>query len=104
MSVTELTIEVKPGSELARLLEKANGASLVLVKDGVRYRVTPEELAEAARPEAVSEPDPWADYDSERLMDGVRAAAGSITEDEAEQIKAYIYAGREQGTRPSDRP
>jgi len=104
MTVTELTIEVEPGSELARLLDKANGAALVLVKDGVRYRVAPERASQEAGSQADSKPDPWVDYDPERLMAGVRSATGSITEEEAERIKAHIYAGREQGTRSSDRP
>jgi hypothetical protein len=100
MSVTELTIEVEPGSELARLLEKANGATMVLVKDGVRYRVTPEELAEEARPEAVSEPDPWADYDPERALAGMLAAAGSWSDIDADKMIEDIYRWREEGSRP----
>ena len=93
------TIEVAPGSELARLLEDANGAPLVLVKDGVRYRLDREvPTASAARR------DPWADYDPERLREGIRAAAGSISEEEAERRIAEIYRWREEGSRPPDRP
>jgi len=93
------TIEVAPGGELARILDEANGASLLLVKDGVRYRLDREEPAMTS-----ASPDPWADYDPERLMEGIRAAAGSISEEEAERRIAEIYRWREEGSRQPDRP
>lgn len=37
-------------------------------------------------------------------MEGVLGATGSITEEEGEKMKAYIYAAREAGTCPPDRP
>lgn len=86
------TIDVEPGSELDRLLEEADGATLRLVRHGVRYRLEPEDE------------DPWADYDPERAGAGMRAAAGSLSVEDAERLKEYIYRGREEGTRPIDRP
>ena len=105
------TIEVAPGSELARLLDEAEGKALVLVKEGVRYRVLPED-ASASSPvpprnvtSAGTGPhDPWTDYDPDKLWAGIQAAAGSITEEEGELMKEYIYAAREAGTRPPNRP
>ena len=105
------TIEVAPGSELARLLDEAEGKPLVLVKEGVRYRVDLED-ASASSPlparnvtSAGTGPhDPWADYDPDKLWAGIQAAAGSITEEEAGEMIANIYRWREEGTRPLDCP
>ena len=99
MATTEKTIEVAPGGELDRLLAEANGAVLILIRDGVRYRLHRDEPAGEAATD-----DPWADYDPERLIAGVRAVAGSINEAEAERLKAYIYAGREESSRPAEGP
>jgi hypothetical protein len=43
MTQTEQTITVLPNSELAAVLDTAGEASVVLVRDGVRYRVIREE-------------------------------------------------------------
>jgi hypothetical protein len=98
MVAAEKTVNVEPGSELARILDEAGDRSLILVKSGVRYRVARESSIEEAKAG-----DPWADYDPEKLMEGVLAVAGSITVEEAERMKAFIYAAREAGTRPPDR-
>ncbi len=106
------TIEVAPGSELDRVLDEAGGKPLVLVKDGVRYRLTPEDASasssepepeQAATLEDTGRPDPWADYDPDKLWEGVQAAAGSIMEEQAEEMIANIYRWREEGTRGPDR-
>ncbi len=106
------TIEVAPGSELDRVLDEAGGKPLVLVKDGVRYRLTPEDASAsspAPEPELAGSPrdsrcrDPWANYDPDKLWEGVQAAAGSITEEQAEEMIANIYRWREEGTRGPDR-
>ena len=100
-------IEVAPGSELARLLDEAEGKPLVLVKDGVRYRVDLEDApasSSMAEPDATLEGtgrrDPWADYDPDKLWEGIQAAAGSITEEEAEEMIANIYRWREEALAP----
>ena len=99
MTATVRTIEIAPGSDLARLLDEAEGAPLVMIRDGRRYRVEPE--APAEQPEAR---DPWADYDPAKLRAGIEAAAGSISPEEAERWIEDIYRWREEGTRPPDRP
>lgn len=86
-----LTIKIDPDSELAHLLDKAGTAPLVLESKGVRYTV--------ARTE-----DPWAGYDPAKLRQALHAAAGMITPEEGERMKELIYRGREEGTRPPNRP
>lgn len=90
------TIEVAPGGELARILDEANGASLLLVKDGVRYRLDREEPAMTS-----ASLDPWADYDPERALAGMREAAGSWSDVDTEKLKEDIYRWREEGSRPA---
>ena len=86
------TILVQPGSELALLLEEAAGRPLVREKDGVRYRLEREEA------------DIWAGYDPVAARAGIRAAAGSWSDLDAEELKAALYRAREEGSRPPDRP
>ena len=91
MTNDPLTIKVDPESDLARALDEA-ATSVVLERNGVRYRVSPEA------------DDPWAGYDPERVREGLRRFAGMITPEEGERLKELIYRGREEGTRPLDRP
>lgn len=86
------TIELDPESELARVLESTNGEPLYLNSNGVRFRVIRVE------------DDPWADYDPEKVRAGLRKHAGMISTEEADRIKELIYRGREEGTRPLERP
>jgi hypothetical protein len=51
------TIKVMPNSELARLLEQAQGATLRLEKDGVHYHLTRED-DEAGEVETAGTEDP----------------------------------------------
>jgi hypothetical protein len=78
MSREPLTITIDPDSELGRALDEANGNPIVLVREGVRFRVTRD-------PD-----DPWASYDPEKVRDGLKKVAGLLTP--------------EEGTRPIDRP
>ncbi len=72
-------IHVEPGSEIVRLLDEMRGQAMVLVKDGVRYRV---ELAESD--------DIWAGYDPERVRAALRQTAGNWREIDTEALKAEI--------------
>ncbi|HEV2108371.1 MAG TPA: hypothetical protein VGR16_08920 [Thermomicrobiales bacterium] len=68
MSVkTTKAIQVEPGSEIARLLDEMRGQAMILVKDGVRYRI---ELAEGD--------DIWAGYDPKRVREALRQTAGVL--------------------------
>jgi hypothetical protein len=86
------TIHVDPTSELARALKDADAAPVVLESNGVHFRVirASDEI--------------WAGYDPERLLASVRTAAGTLTPEEGEELKELIYRGREEGSRPPDRP
>lgn len=94
MVVTERTIEVTPGSELDRILAEANGARLVLVRDGVRFRIDREG----------AEPDIWANYDPERVRRALRESAGAFSTIDAEAFKADIKAqrGQDSSGRPAE--
>ena len=86
------TITIDPDSELGRALDEFDGSPIVLERNGMRFRV-------AREPD-----DPWANYDPENVRAALRAVAGTLTPDEGERLKELISRGREQGTRPIDRP
>ena len=92
MAKTPLTITIDPDSELGRALDDADGSPVILERNGARFLVTRD-------PD-----DPWANYDPEKLRAGLRKFAGMLTPEEGERIKESIYRGREEGTRPIDRP
>lgn len=85
VKTTSKAIYVEPGSEIARLLDEMRGQAMILVKDGVRYRV---ELAEGD--------DIWAGYDPERMREALRQTAGSWREIDTEALKAEIREMRGQ--------
>jgi hypothetical protein len=92
MAKEPLTIVIDPDSELGRALDETDGEPVVLLRNGTRFRVTRD-------PD-----DPWANYDPEKVRDGLRKFAGMLTPEEGERIKELIYRGREEGTRPITRP
>ena len=92
MAAAMRTITIDPESELGKALAEADDTPVVLALDGARFRVSR------------SDDDLWADYDPERVRDGLRRFAGTLSPEEGERIKALIYRGREEGTRPIDRP
>ena len=84
-------VTVRPESELARLIEEAGDGPVLLEKDGAMYLME--------RSGGVG-----AGYDPERLRQALRAHAGSLGDSEAEELKAYISSGRQEGSRPADGP
>jgi hypothetical protein len=88
----EKTFRVPPGSELARIITRADDGPIFLDADGARYKVSRET------------DDVWQAYDPEAARAGMHGAAGHLSEEEAEKLKEYLYRGRELGTRPPDRP
>jgi hypothetical protein len=86
-------INVHPDSELARLLDEAAAAPVLLEKDGVVYRLTTDESA-----------DLWADYDPTKVEETLNAVAGSWSDVDADALIATLYRAREEGSRPADRP
>jgi hypothetical protein len=85
-------IPVTEATTLTDVLDKAAGTPVRLERNGVVFRVSREEA------------DPWAGYDPERVRAGLREVAGLITPEEAARMKELVYRGREEGTRPLDRP
>ena len=67
MATTESVIEVAPGSELDQRLAESDGRWVVLVRDGVRYRVEREDV----------KPGLFANYDPERVLRVLDETAGS---------------------------
>jgi hypothetical protein len=93
MVATRKPIAVTDESNLVQLLNDATLNPVLLEKNGVVFRLS---LADPN--------DLWAGYDPDRARDTIGRMAGSISREEAERIKALIYRGREEGTRPPDRP
>ncbi|HEY7030890.1 MAG TPA: hypothetical protein VH482_06170 [Thermomicrobiales bacterium] len=56
---------------------------------------------EGAQQGGVHEPE--GGYDADRFGETLRQVAGSISVEDGERIKAYIYAAREAGSRPGDK-
>jgi hypothetical protein len=90
------TVHIDPGSELGRALAEGVETEVELERDGVRYRVY--------RVTTETQRDIWAGYDPERALAGVRAAAGSWSDIDADELKSYLREARESGSRSSDRP
>lgn len=89
------TIAISADSETARLLQEAVETPAIFVVNGARYRV----LREPVSPNAAND-DIWEDYDPQRAIDGMLAAAGSISEEEGERWIENIYRWRREGSRP----
>ena len=92
MAKEPLTITIDPDSELGRALDETKGEPGVLLRGGMRFRVT-------RHPD-----DPWANYDPEAVLEGLHEIAGTLSPEEGERMKELIYRGREEGTRPITRP
>lgn len=82
-------IRIKPGSELAEMVDATASANVVLEKDGVRYRLMREDEWD----------DLFAGYDPEAALAGMLVGAGSWSDIDAEKLKADIYRWRDEGSR-----
>lgn len=91
MATTAKTIEVTKQTDILDLLADAAREPIILEHGGERFRLSRED-------------DLVAGYDPERVRDGLRRFAGTISREEGERLKALVYQGREDGTRPPDRP
>ena len=85
------TIQIEPGSEIDRLLDEAATGPINLERRGEQFRLNRVEYGTG---------DIEAGYDAQRAIAGMRAAAGSWSDIDAEEIKAYLYRAREERTRP----
>ena len=93
-----LTITIDPDSELGRALDESGDEPVVLVQGATRFLVIRQSIDSRA------EDDPWANYDPEKVREGLRKVAGLLTPDEGERMKDMIYRARDEGTRPIDHP
>ena len=82
------TIKVTPGSELAVILQEAAVRPVLLEQEGTRFIVEADE--------------PFARYDPEAALAGIRKGAGRWRDLDADEAKECIDRGRAQGTRPAD--
>jgi hypothetical protein len=92
MAKERLTITIDPDSELGRALDERGDEPVILIRGTARYRVTRD-------PD-----DPWAHYDPAKLRAGLKKVAGLQSPEEGDRIIETIYRGREEGSRPIDRP
>ena len=92
MAKEPLMITIDPDSDLGRALDASAGNPVVLVRGSSRFHVTRDAQ------------DPWATYDPEQVLEGLHEIAGTLSPDEGERMKALVYRGREEGTRPLTRP
>lgn len=93
-----LTITIDPDSDLGRALDESGDEPVVLLQGTNRFRVVREGA------ESRTDDDLWANYDPEKLRQALHEIAGTISPEEGERMKELIYRGREEGTRPIDRP
>ncbi len=91
MATTYKTVQVTDETDLPELLGDAAKEPVILEHRGERFRLSRAD-------------DVFAGYDPERVRDGLRRFAGTIDSEEGERLKAIVYRGREDGTRPPDRP
>lgn len=93
MTNDALTIELDLDSELGRALDAAE-QSVVLVRNGVRYRVSRDDHDITAG----YEPDP------EQVRATLAATAGSWADLDIDQVIRDLYEARKTGSRPPERP
>lgn len=85
-------IRVNRDTELFSVLAEAKSTPVRLEKDGVIYRLARDSDAL------------WSGYDPEAVHHALATHAGSITPEDGEILKEYLYRAREEGTRAVDRP
>ena len=101
------TIEVAPGSELARLLEDPAGLPVELVKDGLRYRIDRADASDAQRAAGASTDvaleSGWEGYDPERVRQVLDEVAGTLSDEEADRWIEETYRARRLDLHPDPR-
>lgn len=88
-------VKVPEGSQLTQLLAEAGIAPILLEKDGELYRLE--------RLEKESE-DIFEGYDPAKVKQAITTHAGSWADLDVDGMIKEIYAAREQGSRPANRP
>ena len=115
------TIEIEPDSALANGIREANGAPVVLIVNGTRYVLRPEEaltpatfeddedtrrfLANLERRRAeYPDEDGWEGHDPERVRQVLDEVAGTLSDEEVDRWIEAVYRARQEGSRPFERP
>lgn len=91
MATAAKTIRVTAETAVLDLLDDAAEGPVILERGEERFCLSRAD-------------DLFAGYDPERVRDGLRRFAGTISAEDGERMKELIYRGREDGTRPPDRP
>lgn len=91
MATTPKTIRVTATTGLPELLREAAETPVILERGDERFRLSRADDRSAA-------------YDPDKVRAGLRKFAGLISPEDAERLKASIYRGRDEGTRPLERP
>jgi len=83
-------------SQLPKVFEKVakRGEKVLVEKDGMLFRLEPEETPK--------KPDIWANYDPEKVREGLRKSAGALKGVDIEALKRDIRDQRGQDSH--DRP
>jgi hypothetical protein len=89
-------IDVRPGSELARIIDESNASTVYLVKDGVRYRLERARSEEIQDDECIGE-----DEDEDAKF---AKFVGAWRDVDADEMIEMLRRAREEGSRPMDRP
>ena len=94
MATARESIDVDDDTQLGPLLQRAESGPVFLRRRSTVYRLEP----------ASGEDDIWSKYDADAARRALLDIAGTWCEIDADDLKAYIYKGRDEGTRSADRP
>jgi hypothetical protein len=97
--IRTIKVEIEPDSDLAHALRASRGARLILIVNNERYRVEPEVTSDEESAEEI-----WVDFNPERFLEGITAAAGSWSHLDTERMKENIRRWRQEGSRHMDKP
>jgi len=94
MATARESIDVDDDTQIGPLLERAADGPVFLRRRNTVYRLEP----------ASSSEDIWSGYNPEAARRALLDVAGTWSDVDPEELKGYIYRGRDEGTRPADRP
>jgi hypothetical protein len=94
MATARESIDVDDDTHIGPLLERAAHGPVFLRRRNSVYRLEPTFGSE----------DIWSGYDPESARRALLDVAGAWSDVDPEELKAYIYRGRDEGNRPAERP
>lgn len=93
MATARESIDVDDDTQIGPLLERASDGPVFLRRRNAVYRLEP----------ASSHEDIWSGYDPDAARHTLLDIGGTWSDVDAEALKAYVYRGRDEGTRPAER-